>query len=322
MAHEVENMAYFGSTPWHGLGTVLEENDCKNWETVSEKAGLSWEVEKVKLQTMEETPIEADGHYLVRRKSDGKQYGTVKKNWEPLQNSDAFKWFQPWIDSGLARFETAGSLKEGRVIFALAEIIGVEADVIDGDRIKEYVMLSNSHDGSLAVRGGFTRVRVVCNNTLTEAHHSESSKLLRIKHTKKLGENMLAVRDTMDLIRGEFIANVEQYRKLAVSTISWDDVVRLVKKHVLEVDPTDPEMSTRNKNILDEVLDSVKTSPGADSAPRSMWQAYNGVNWFLLNKAGTKGEKSNRLHSAWFGPNKTKDGNFLNSLLKMIGLGK
>lgn len=316
MAAHLESMSYFGATPWHKSGTVLTEDDRSNWEMVCKKSGLDWEVEKVGLQTLEENPQKVSDQYVVRRKSDQKQYAVLGKNWEPLQNRDCFKWFQPWIDSGLAKFETAGSLKEGRVVWALAEIQGVQKEIIDGDRVKEYVMLTNSHDGSLAIRGGFTPVRVVCWNTLSQAVSAETSKLLRIKHTRKLADNMESVREAMDLISGEFNANVELYKKLARSTIRQDDVVKLVKKVVLKVDDGE-DLSTRNKNILEGMIDAIKNSPGALSAPGSAWQAYNGINWFLLNQSGTKSDESNRLHSAWFGVNKTKDQSFLNTLLQV-----
>jgi len=326
MAHEVENMVYFGQTPWHGFGSVLEEHERSDWEIVCEKSGLNWEVEKVPVYTRESVVVnglteeyssEIPNQYLIRRATDKKPYAIVTKNYKPLDNRFALSWFNPWLKSGLAKFETAGSLKEGAVIWGLAKIEGLEADVIPGDTVKRYVLLSNSHNGVQAVRGGFTEIRVVCQNTLGMAHaQSDSNRLLRVKHSGNIEQNMINLRDTMDLIHQEFRANVDQYRKLAHHAFYKDDVVRLVKKVVLDIEPNE-KLSTRSQNILEHILDCVKNSPGADAAPNTAWGAYNGINYYLLQESGTKSDKSNRLYSAWFGINKTKDQQVLNNLVAL-----
>lgn len=325
MAAEVETMAYFGETPWHGMGSVLSESDRTNWELVCEKSGLNWEVEKVPLFTRETVVnngiedsynLPVDDQFLVRRQTDKQQYGVLGNNFTILQNRDAFKWFQPWIESGLAKFETAGSLKQGAIVWAMAEIVGLQADVVPGDTITQRILLSNSHNGVQAVRGGFVQDRVVCRNTLNSAHNSKASKLLRVKHSRHLADNMLTLQRSMDVVRQEFSANMEVYRKLARTGFYRDDVVKLVKKIVLDNDGSE-KLSTRSENILEEILDSVRNSPGADAAPNTAWSAYNGVNYYLLYQSGTKVDKSNRLYSAWFGTNKNKDQNLLNALVDM-----
>ena len=324
MAANVETMAYFGKTPWHGFGSVLEESDRKDWKLVCEKSGLGWKVETVPVFTREATEDggdfyheQIDNQFLVRRETDKEPYAIVTKNFKPLQNEHALEWFQPWLDAGLAKFETAGALKNGAIIWALAEIDGMQADVIPGDELRRYVMLSNSHSGVQAVRGGWTNTRIVCNNTLSLAIQEKDNKLMRIRHSSNMEQNLKVLRGTMDMIRQQFNADVEQYRKLAHHAFYRDDVVRLVKKVVLDIDDPKEELSTRSQNILDQILESVKNSPGADTAPNTAWQAYNGINYFLLNEAGTKGDKSNRLYSAWFGVNKTKDQKVLDTMLAM-----
>ena len=312
MAHQVESMTYFGQTPWHGLGSTLEESDRTDWNKVMVKSGLDWEVEKVALLTVDGQPIE--DRELVRRSSDQKHYGVLSKGYVPLQNRDAFQWFKPWLDAGLAKFETAGSLKGGAVIWALAEIQDISAEVVPGDTIKQHILLSNAHDGTLAWSGGFTNTRVVCANTLSQAHKSGASKLLRVRHSKNIKNNILIVQNSMDLIRQEFNADIELYKKLSRTSFNQDDVSRLVKKVMFK---DEVELSTRAKNILEEIVNCVKVSPGSDFAPNTAWNAYNGINFFLLNKAGTKADESNRLYSAWFGLNKTNDQNILNALLQV-----
>src|SRR5262249_951253 len=120
MAHEVETMAYFGQRPWHGLGTALEEADLYDWPSASRKAGLDWEVELVQLVTAD-TQVRVD-HRAVRRTSDSKVLGVVGPRYAPLQNKDAFAWFQPFLGAREAALHTAGSLRGGSRIWVLARL--------------------------------------------------------------------------------------------------------------------------------------------------------------------------------------------------------
>ena len=103
MAHDIEivngtaSMAFFGQTPWHGLGTALEESDLYDWTSASKKAGLDWTVDLVPLVTADtQAPVT---HKAVRRTSDNKVLGVVGPRYAPLQNTDAFGWFQPFLDA-------------------------------------------------------------------------------------------------------------------------------------------------------------------------------------------------------------------------------
>ncbi len=120
MAHEIETMAFFQQTPWHGLGTALHEDDLYDWQQACEKAGLAWDVELVPLVT-HDTQVKVD-HRAVRRSTDGKVLGVVGARYAPLQNKDAFKWFQPFLDAKEAALHTAGSLRGGSRIWVLAKL--------------------------------------------------------------------------------------------------------------------------------------------------------------------------------------------------------
>ena len=158
MSHEVESMMFVGETPWHGLGTALELDDLYNWQKASVAAGLDWEAERVPLVTAD-TQAKVD-HFAIRRKTDGKILGAVGKKYTILQNKDAFKWFQPWLEAKEAALHTAGSLREGSRIWVLAKLNRSPLVIAKGDEVEKFILLSHSHDGSLAVRCGFTPVRV------------------------------------------------------------------------------------------------------------------------------------------------------------------
>jgi len=163
MAHEIESMVYVGETPWHGLGKKIPESKKLSICEAIAAAGLDWKVEKRHLFT-EYCGIPS--HFAVCRSTDNQVLGLVGLDYTPLQNSEAFSWFQPFLDTQMATIETAGSLKSGQKVWVLAKILDSQGS-LNGDRVDHYILLSNAHDGSIPVRVGFTPIRVVCNNTLT-----------------------------------------------------------------------------------------------------------------------------------------------------------
>src|SRR5262249_34577882 len=106
MSHEIETMTYFGELPWDGLGTALEESDVYDWPAACTKAGLDWGVELVPLVTQDTQATVT--HRAVRRSTDGKVLGVVGPRYAPLQNTDAFGWFQPFLEAREAQLHTAG----------------------------------------------------------------------------------------------------------------------------------------------------------------------------------------------------------------------
>src|SRR5271155_4616240 len=111
MSHNVETMAFAGQVPWHGLGTTLDETDLYDWQSACRKAGLDWEAERVPLMTADKQ--EKVARYAVRRTSDGRILGTVGPKYTLLQNRDAFRWFNPFLEAREAALHTAGSLVLG-----------------------------------------------------------------------------------------------------------------------------------------------------------------------------------------------------------------
>jgi phage/plasmid-like protein (TIGR03299 family) len=183
VAHEVESMMYVGNERWHGLGRGLPEGTQLNIREAIAAAGLDWEVQLRSVLTFAEGKglVQIPDYFATYRTSDGLVPGIVGADYQPLQNRDAFRWFQTFLDAGEAVLETAGSLKKGRKVWILAKIKQDNIAIKKDDEVASYVLLSNSHDGSLSVRVGFTPIRVVCNNTLCLALESQASKLLRVK---------------------------------------------------------------------------------------------------------------------------------------------
>lgn len=319
MAHELEiiggkaSMAFAGKLPWHGLGTQLEEADLYDWPKTQIKAGLDWEAELVPLVTSDTGDEVA--HRAVRRKTDGRILGVVGHKYTILQNADAFRWFTPFLEAKEAALHTAGSLRQGSRIWVLAKLNRSPLVIAQGDEIEKYLLLSHSHDGSLAVRCGFVPCRVVCANTLAMAHNSDASKLIRIKHTKDVHQNLAAIREVINVANQEFEATAEQYKLLARKSINQADLRSYVKK-VLKVQDSQ-DAGTRMKNIIDEIVGLAEAGRGNDlpSVRGTYWTAYNGVSeWLTYNRGHTQ---DSRLNSLWFGDGAAMNRQALETALAM-----
>lgn len=351
MAHEIgrtDNMMYVGEVPWHGIGTRLEGRPTS--EEAIKASGLDWEVGLKPLFAGEYLPdatVDGEGpnevpevesptnlrlvsHRATFRKTDGRILGVVGSTWKPLQNRDAFKFFDPFVEAGQAMYETAGSLRNGQRVWILAElakdplVIVPQAD----DVVKQYLLLSNGHDGTFAIRVGYTPVRVVCANTLSLAINDEASKLVKITHHGSANEALEKVRDVMNAVQKTFEATAQQYRELAA--VGCDEttlkryvnlvfaekrVIDAAKRKNIEQFPTmDALIAELRSEVTEaEVAGELKSRiypkvaelfeggrgnalPGVRG---TLWGAYNAINEYIVHERGEDAVK--RFESAWFG---------------------
>lgn len=318
MAHGIlENDTMFSvkERPWHGLGTVIQT--APTVEEGIKLAGLDWDVELRPLMTNEENPLAVSSHNAVVRNDNNAVLGVVGTNYKPLQNKDAFAWFEPLVENGLVTLETAGSLFNGKKIFVLANT-NATAEVVKDDAIESFILLSNAHDGTQAVRVGFTPIRVVCNNTLTSAHNSDLSKLIRVQHSASVVENLEMIRNLMDTVNNQFLATVEQYKELAKRDVNQADLEKYVRQ-VFSIKKLDDiikgyeekeEIENFRKKLMDRVEEYFELEPA-----HKTWNMYNAVNSYLNHDRGRTLET--RYNSTWFGGNKILDKKALDLALRM-----
>lgn len=301
MSAAVEKMAHFGAMPWHGDSTPLDGTETT--EELMEKAGLNWSVETEPLyRKMPDGSFEQYrlGRASVRQ-SDNSDLGCVGPRWTPLQNAEAFKVFEPLVESGDMAWHTAGSLRNGQRVWVLCQLGLDNSEIVRGDEVAKFALLSNGHDGKLAVHFGFTPIRVVCANTEAMARNSKASKLIRVRHHRFVAENVEKLRDIMDLANQEFEATAEEYRFLASRPINSADLKKYVRV-VFNVRENE-EVSTRKQNILNKVEGLFETGKGNDlpGVKGTYWAAYNAVTEYLNYDKGNSVQ--NRLDSLWFGQN-------------------
>lgn len=318
MAHEIETAMFVEKPAWHGLGTLLDSPPTAA-EAIA-AAGLDWQVELVDLKTADDG---ADvTHKLTRRATDKKHLGVVGPDFTVLQNREAFDWFNPFIENGSARFESAASLREGRRVFILAKLSKDPFFVLPGDEVEKYLLLAHGHDGSLCVHLGFTPIRVVCANTLRLSLGNEAAKLLRIKHTKGVKGTIDKVREIIEAADGAFEATAEQYRELARRSIDGETLKRYVNvvwkqpKKVSEAGDLEKpeEVSAR---IQSAIAANFEQGRGADipGVRGSWWGAYNAVTEYLRHDRGSDGAR--RIDSALFGQGATLNQRALDVALDM-----
>ena len=314
MAANVETMMFSGTLPWHGEGNPIADSELYNIKSGIKTAGMDWEVDLKSLFTQEGEKVT---HRACYRKSDNKILGIVGPRWTPVQNWDMFNWFQPMLDAKVAKLHTAGSLCGGTKVWVLAQLDIPNIEIVKNDPVSPFMLLANSHDGSMAVRAGFTPIRVVCTNTLMAAVSSVASQLIRIRHSSKVLDNMDKVRDIMDLAKQEFVATAEQYKVLASRQIHQGDLRKYVKILLDVENVSDAELPKKTTNIMDEMFKLVDSGMGQDNplVRGTWWAAYNGINEYLNYAKGRT--VSNRMDSLWFGTGATMNAKALETALKL-----
>jgi phage/plasmid-like protein (TIGR03299 family) len=186
MAHMVETMAYAGQVPWHGLGVPVENNLTP--QEMLDAANLNWTVEKQDLVTSTGIPVE--GKSGLVRTSDNSLLDIIGTDWNPVQNIEAFEFFQDFVSNGDMEMHTAGSLDNGKMVWALAKV-NDGFELFNGDSVESYLLFSNPHQYGKAIDVRFTPIRVVCNNTLTLSLGSTSSNSVKVNHKNVFNGEMV-----------------------------------------------------------------------------------------------------------------------------------
>ena len=162
MPANVETMFYVREAPWHGLGVRVES--ALNSADALEMSGLNWNVTQKPIMTTSGNLI--PGYKANVRDTDNRVLGVVTDRYRVVQNSEAFAFTDALLGDGV-KYETAGSLQDGKKIWILAKL--PDKYIIEGEQIDPYLVFSSSHDGSGSIKVAMTPIRVVCQNTLNLA---------------------------------------------------------------------------------------------------------------------------------------------------------
>ena len=293
MSHELEmvageaQMAYVGETPWHNLGVRLEEGVSPR--EMQKAAGLDWTVEKQPMYLG--NGAEVPKKMALTRSTDGKVLDLVGKDWTPVQNSTAFDFFQEFCDAGSMTMHTAGSLFDGRRIWALAKVAS-DFTVFNEDRVEGYLLFSNPHMFGQCVDVRFTPIRVVCNNTLTMSLQGKATNFTKVNHRGEF--DPYAVKEVLGLAQN----TMDEYKQVAEFLGSKQIKDAEFKKFLGKVfgESTKDGKLRRNAQMAYDVFE---TQPGAEFARGSWWQALNAVTYITDHQLGRSSDA--RMNSVWFG---------------------
>jgi phage/plasmid-like protein (TIGR03299 family) len=302
MAHMIEmvngkaQMAYAGDTPWHGLGMKVPEDLTPT--QMLEAAGLDWSVEKVPAFAKVGGKNVAIGQSALVRSTDNKILDVVSDDWNPVQNAEAFDFFNEFVAAGDMEMHTAGSLKDGQIIWGLAKV-KESFELFKGDQIDSYLLFSNFHKYGFSTDVRFTPIRVVCNNTLTLSLNSKVERMAKISHRQVFNP------DDVKGMLGIATNKLAQYKEMAqfLGSKRYND--ENIVEYFTRIFPVTGSNEKKKKEVSKNAqyaLDVLETQPGAKYAPGTWWQAFNAVTFLTDHVIGRSADT--RLTSAWYGYNK------------------
>ena len=295
MSHEVQTMAYMNATPWHGLGNHLTQK--QPLEVWTKEAGFEWQVKRARVMFHPKAGLinPYDGQEVLYRSDNLNALAVVSERYKIVQPYEVLEFYRDLVDAGGFELETAGVLKGGKKVWALART-GVESAVTGDDRLKAYLLLATGYDGTSATTAQYTSIRVVCQNTLNMAVGDEKGQV-RVPHNRNFDPK--AVKQALGLgLSGwdTFIADIRRMASRRLETAQARQfLINLVGK------PTEPphQQPRAVEKILALFNGNAKGSE-LESANDTVWGLVNAVTEHFDHHTQSHSADS-RLHSAWFG---------------------
>lgn len=275
MSSNVESMFYTREKPWHGLGVRVEEAPTS--ADALRLAGLDWEVAQEPIFTEAGDAIE--GYKVNVRDRDRKVLGVVSDRYRIVQNREAFSFTDALLGNGV-RYETAGSLQEGKRVWLLARL--PREYIIAGERISPYLVFSNSHDGSGAVRVALTPIRVVCNNTLNLALDTARRSWSMI-HTGDINGKMQEAKDTLFMAETYMDSLGEAFERLRRQKVTESQLKEYVEQLLpLEKDAT-PMQEKNTMKLREDMLRRYYDAPDLRGVGNNAYRFVNAVSDFATH---------------------------------------
>jgi phage/plasmid-like protein (TIGR03299 family) len=309
--HHVETMAYANQVPWHGLGTSVPADISVDDMLV--KAGLDWEVERVPIYTGDNRDEPVPEHLAIRRATDKLVYDIVSPRWKPVQNREILSFFRNWAEAGDAKIETAGSLRQGRQVWALANL-GTGWKLNGTDEVKGYVLLVGSHESGKATVLRTTSVRVVCANTLAASLWEKAKSEVRWTHASDFDPD--AARERLAISRDAISAMERAARTLQKLKLDLDKKIEVLQP-VFQPQMHADKLIRDNQHLsplMRSILWSDSKAPGA--VPGSGWGLINGVTHTLDHRTNTR-TPDGRFYAAQLGHHASNKQKVLASLLEL-----
>lgn len=307
MAHLVESMAYVGETPWHGLGNQLSSG--QSLAVWSKQAGMDWSIESSPVHYLSnDAEYSAMGNLLefpeqkVLYRSDTQQaLSVVGSRYQVVQPREVLEFYRDLTQYAGFELETAGVLKGGRKLWALART--GQSDIVgSNDQINGYLLLATACDGSMATTAQFTSVRVVCNNTLAislKAQGHAQAPCVRVRHNTKF--DAAAVKRQLGISVSAWSDFMYELRALSRRPIKPREAERFMTQ--LLVNPNSPNPEKSNQKAISRTLalfSGQGKGASLDSAKGTAFGLLNAVTEYVDHERRAQ-SADHRLDSAWFG---------------------
>jgi phage/plasmid-like protein (TIGR03299 family) len=331
MAHLLESVngetafASLREPAWHGLGTVFEE-EVSTAEMLKLAKLNKWDVRLEDVEIPNQFSSDKSYSFVVRDNpftlGDKDILGVVGERYVPLQNEDLFDFGDLMLDGG-GRWETAGSIKNGRVVFGS---LALERETIldpngVSDKVNTYLLINTSHDGSVAIQASITPVRVVCANTLNLAlgqrgRNGSVKQSFKIRHTATASGKVQQAREALGLAN----AYMDKFDEMAkamiekeISKAKFDEIIELAYPKP----ETDSKGSLKKWETKIDTIQQIYQSATTNMIAGTSWGAFNALTERLdWHRAGRNGNTESILASAsGFDPVITAEKNRLMNLV-------
>ncbi|WP_168406611.1 DUF932 domain-containing protein [Acinetobacter indicus] len=326
MAHQLEQMAYVGDTPWHGLGNQLTQN--QPIEIWAQQAGMDWRIESSNVSYMAQNErgqsiiMPYEEQRVLYRSDTHAPLSVVSQRYQEVQPMEILEFYRDLTEQSGFELETAGVLKGGKKFWALART-GQSTALKGKDVSNGYILLATACDGTLATTAQFTNIRVVCNNTLAIALRGQSSNagVVKVPHStrfdadkvkQQLGISVRAWDEHMyemkqlsqrKVTQGEAAAYFDAvFNNTNMSVIDQEENIIQFYRNIATPNPA-KEKSEPNGRAMNKVMDMFNgQGRGAElsSAKDTAYGLLCSITEFADHERRAM-STDHRLDSAWFG---------------------
>ncbi len=299
---QVETMAFAHETPWHGIGTRVTAD--LSYDEMAKAAGLDWTVSLRPLFYKDANGKKGQhrmkNRLVLARDSDDAPLSVAGSRYVPVQNLDALRFFDRFVRAGSATMETAGSLRGGKLVWALAKL-NSNFKLPGGDTVDGYLFLGSPHEVGKSLLAFTTAIRTVCANTVRLAMSGEKKFEARFQHVREFDPEEAS--ELLTDARERMAKFADEATTLASLKLSKEDALKVL----FSVYQPGADRAQVKKMLKDDKLwnptvrvvwECYLTAPGAQEG--TGWGLLNGATYRMNHRAGSNVD--NRLSSAWVGP--------------------
>jgi len=306
MAHELTitngtaEMAFIGETPWHGLGQELQEGaSIEQWQKA---AGMDWTIESAPVQFYADESGYAtnvfEGQNVLYRSDNEMPLSVVSDRYKAVQPKEVLEFFRDLVDENGFKIHTAGTLRGGKRMWALAET-GKYGEVCKGDGVGGFLLLSTSCDRTLATTARFTTVRVVCNNTLSMAMANTANNV-SFSHIQQFDHEAVKAKLALTVDSfGGFMQMAKYLQSQQMNVAASETFLKNLISNVSQI--KDHDYDIRKNRAFKKILDLFDSeAKGLSLVGHTKWGMLNAVTEYYDHHNPARSNDA-RLDSAWFG---------------------